>query len=118
MILNEDEVVYGFVNENNILINFAIFKKNDFETIERVKNEYKANQAYQMNLSKEPARINETYWNGARFIWPSPFPSWVFSDEINEWQAPIPYPTVEEGSDEQYIWDENTTSWLLLPPSN
>ena len=40
------------------------------------------------------------------------------NEELNEWEAPVPYPVIEEGSDEIYTWDENTTSWLLLPPSN
>lgn len=51
------------------------------------------------------------------FVLHKPYPSWVLNSEY-KWEAPIPYPVVGEGSDEEYIWDENTTSWLLLPPSN
>jgi len=52
------------------------------------------------------------------FIPPKPedFPSWVLNEDKCIWQPPIPYPTIEDGSDEIYTWDENTTSWLLLPP--
>ncbi len=52
------------------------------------------------------------------FIDQQPYPSWILNETTFEWEAPTPYPTVEEGSDEIYTWDENTTSWLLLPPSN
>jgi hypothetical protein len=51
------------------------------------------------------------------FIPPKPYNSWIL-DETLTWISPTPYPTIEEGSDEIYTWDENTTSWLLLPPSN
>ncbi len=52
------------------------------------------------------------------FIPPKPYDSWILNEEKCVWEAPVLYPTVEDGSNEQYIWDENTTSWLLLPPSN
>jgi len=52
------------------------------------------------------------------FIDLQPYPSWTLNLDNYQWEAPIPYPTIEEGSDEIYTWDENTTSWLLLPPSN
>lgn len=52
------------------------------------------------------------------FIPPKKFESWILNEDTCKWEAPVPYPTIEEGSDEQYTWDENTTSWLLLPPSN
>jgi hypothetical protein len=52
------------------------------------------------------------------FIEQQTYPSWILNETTFEWEAPVPYPTIEEGSDEIYTWDENTTSWLLLPPSN
>lgn len=110
MILNEDEVVYGFVNEENILTDFAIFKKDDFETIQRVKNEFNAHAAYPMDVTRELTTIGEAYWNGKRFLWPSPYDSWIFNEEKNDWEAPIPYPS----DGQRYNWDENTLSWVLL----
>ena len=110
MILNEDEVVYGFINENNTLINFAIFKKNDFETLERVKNEFNAFAAHEMDLTKELAIIDEAYWSGTRFLWPSPFLSWIFNDEANLWEAPVPHPN----DGKSYIWDEDQQNWTEI----
>jgi len=111
------EQIYGFVDENNILREYAVIQENDIETLERLKNDFGYQTAYIMDWSKEVASIGETYWNGTRFVHPSPFLSWIFNEELNDWAAPVPYPEVEEGSDEKYVWDENTISWLLLPPA-
>lgn len=113
-----NEITYGFVDSNNILIQTAVCIENDIETLDRVKNEFSAFNYYKMNLEKELSLLNISYWTGTRFCLPSPYPSWLFDEDLNEWKAPVPYPTIEEGSDEIYTWDENTTSWLLLPPSN
>ncbi len=41
------------------------------------------------------------------FIIPQLHPLWVL-DENHNWNAPTPYP--DDGKD--YLWDEDTTSWL------
>lgn len=51
------------------------------------------------------------------FIPPKPYESWILNEETCKWESPVPYPVIEKGSDEHYSWDENTTSWLLLPPA-
>jgi len=43
------------------------------------------------------------------FISPSPFPSWVKTDNNCGWQAPVDYPD----DDKFYVWNEETTSWDL-----
>lgn len=43
------------------------------------------------------------------FKQPSPFPSWVWDDELNTWQAPVPKPVVDQ---DPYDWDEETKSWV------
>ena len=54
----------------------------------------------------------------------SPYPSWILDEETCTWISPVPYPMIELSEEPEnhipisYIWDENTTSWLLLPPSN
>lgn len=74
---------------------------------------------------KECVEINETvdmgigwYWldNFEKYVPPAPYENWIYNGE--KWIPPIEYPAVEEGSEELYFWDQNTTSWLLLPPSN
>jgi len=39
-----------------------------------------------------------------------PFPSWVLNSD-GEWKAPIAYPDGAGPAD--YMWDEDTTSWVI-----
>lgn len=45
------------------------------------------------------------------FYLPQPYPSWVIGAPTWRWQAPVPYPT----DGKNYIWDEATVSWVLVP---
>jgi len=65
-------------------------------------------------LRKNFAGIGDTY-DATRdaFIPPQPYPSWTLDENTCRWEAPIPYPTIPEGSTDSYAWDELTTSWVL-----
>jgi hypothetical protein len=106
-----NEVTYGFVDENGILFATAIFVDGDTETIERVKNEYSASACYKMNLEKELALFGVAYWNGTRFLIPSPYQSWTFNEELNGWEAPVPYPNFDEQNPKYYTWNEEILNW-------
>jgi hypothetical protein len=43
------------------------------------------------------------------FIPPHPFDSWTLNEDLCIWEAPTEYPT--DGN--QYIWNEETLSWIL-----
>lgn len=45
------------------------------------------------------------------FIPPKKYSSWVLNEDSCLWEAPVAYP--EADSDEQYRWNEETTSWQL-----
>lgn len=104
------EIVYGFIDENNRLVNTSVILENDTETFERIKNESNAIAGHAMNLEKEVLNPEIAYWNGSRFIWDSPFPSWVWSEDKNDWLPPVEIPAHKEGF--YWKWDENTTSWV------
>jgi len=61
-------------------------------------------------LRKNYAGIGYTY-DAARdaFIPPQPFASWTLNETTCLWEAPVAYP--DDGN--MYIWDEDTTSWVL-----
>ncbi len=105
---------YAFI-KNNIVQNIIVFDNTTTETLTVFKEHFFVDEIILAN--NEKAVIGGTY-DGTKFWLPQPYPSWIKNEELNEWEAPVPYPTIEEGSDENYTWDENTTSWLLLPPSN
>lgn len=44
------------------------------------------------------------------FIEPQPYESWTLNEETTEWEAPVPMP--QDSND--YQWDEETTSWVLV----
>jgi hypothetical protein len=104
------ELIYGFIDENNRLVNTSVILENDTETLERIKNESNAVAAHLMDLKKELLSTELAYWNGTRFVWDSPFPSWVWSENENNWLPPIEIPPHEEGF--FWTWNEDTTSWL------
>lgn len=103
---------YAFI-KNKQVINIAVFENPTSELLNHFKNEFELDNIV---LAIDKATIGGTY-DGTKFWLPQPYPLWIKNEELNEWQPPVPYPVIEEGSDEYYVWDENTTSWLLLPPA-
>jgi hypothetical protein len=47
-------------------------------------------------------------FDGVGFYAPQPYPSWTKDEETYFWQPPTPMPR----DDKQYMWDEETTSWV------
>lgn len=48
-------------------------------------------------------------WNGARFLAPQPFPSWVLDELLGDWVPPVPRPQGDPGHSR---WDEASLSWI------
>lgn len=46
------------------------------------------------------------------FIPPKPYNSWILDETTCLWTTPTPMPT----DGKQYKWDEDTTSWIVIPP--
>lgn len=42
------------------------------------------------------------------FIPPKPYPSWLLDEMTCMWHSPVPHP----GDGKQYLWDEDTLSWI------
>jgi len=63
-------------------------------------------------LRKNYAGIGYTYDSDRdAFIPPKPFASWTLDEDSCLWDAPVAYPT--DGA--MYTWNEETTSWDLVP---
>jgi len=63
-------------------------------------------------LRKNYAGIGYTYDSDRdAFIPPKPFASWTLNEDSCLWDAPVAYPT----DGERYTWNEETTSWDLVP---
>jgi hypothetical protein len=65
-------------------------------------------------LRKNYAGIGFTY-DRVRdaFIPPKPFASWLLNEDTCLWDAPVAYPA--DAGDQQYVWNESTTSWEPIP---
>ena len=63
-------------------------------------------------LRKNYAGIGYTYDSDRdAFIPPKPFASWTLDEDSCLWDAPVAMPT----DGERYTWNEETTSWDLVP---
>ena len=71
--------------------------------------------SYNGNIRKNYAGMGDTY-DATRdaFISPQPYPSWILDEDTCRYKAPIPYPTLPEGSTEFYAWDEETIQWIRI----
>jgi hypothetical protein len=47
------------------------------------------------------------------FYPPQPYASWTLNAQTASWEPPVEYP--EDGN--QYVWNEETTSWDLVEPA-
>jgi hypothetical protein len=120
---------YAFINENNIVTE-VITGRNETESVGGIYGEtaweahyaefrpgmYCKRTSYNAAINgfrKNYAGIGYTY-DEARdaFIPPKPFESWTLDEAICLWKAPIAIPNDEKKN----YWDEETTSWLELPP--
>jgi len=67
--------------------------------------------SYNANFRKNYAGVGYTYDSQRdAFIPQQTFPSWVLNEDTCRWEAPVPMP--EDG--QMYIWDEPTTSWVVM----
>jgi hypothetical protein len=70
--------------------------------------------SYNNNFRKQYAGIGYTYdASKDKFILPQPYPSWSL-DSNDDWEAPVPVPTVTEIGGLPVItsWDEPNLQWL------
>jgi hypothetical protein len=107
------EITYGFVDENNILINTAVVNENDTEILETIKEAYNVTNAYPVDLDKITVYVGKTYWGGTRFLNPPLYPSMVWNEEINAWETPVPCP-IEAIPGHYWSWDESIVNWVSL----
>jgi hypothetical protein len=116
---------YAFLDENNIVTEVIVGKDEDDGGIDweqfygEIRSQVCKRTSYNTHggvhsgggtpFRKNYAGIGYSYDPGRdAFIPPQPFPSWTMDEDTCLWSAPTPYP--DDGG--QYIWDENTLSWI------
>jgi len=96
----------SILNENNITQNCIQIPDSISDPLEFYKNNFVG------ILALGHSNIGDTYDESRdAFIPPKPYSSWTLNEETCHWDSPVPYPT----DGELYIWNEETTSWDLIP---
>ena len=116
---------FAELDENNVVTRVIVVGNKDTSDANGVEKEYigKAfcerlyggnwvQTSYNGNIRKNYAGIGFTYNSDIdAFVPPKPYASWVLNNDTAQWEAPTPMP--DDG--QMYSWDEDTTSWELIP---
>jgi len=71
--------------------------------------------SYNGKIRKNYAGIGYTYDpQRDAFIPPKPYSSWVLNENTCLWETPVTMPT----DGQQYVWNEETLSWTVIPDVN
>jgi hypothetical protein len=98
---------YAFI-KNGTIVNIVVFDSPTDEILETYKTLYEADTVVLATLHAEVGG----HYDGINFIRVkgSPYSSWIWSTEVENWVAPVNYPT----DSKHYYWDENTVSWVVI----
>ena len=106
------------IDENNVVLRVTVGDNNDPNgdegyqwLIDNLGGTW-VKTSYNATMRKNFAGIGFTYDEERdAFIAPKPFDSWILDEETCKWEAPVEYPT----DGQIYAWNEETTSWDLIP---
>lgn len=122
---------YAFIDENNIVTEVIVGRDED-EVVDGITDweayyaEFRGQTCKRTSYNTQggvhtgdgtPYRKNYAgigyTWDEARdaFIPPKPYNSWVLNEDSCLWEAPVALP--DDGN--TYEWNEETTSWDLMP---
>lgn len=108
------------VDENNIVTRVIVGDNNDpngdegYQWIVDNLGGTWIKTSYNGNIRKNYAGVDYKYDETIdAFIPPKPYESWTLNEDTALWDAPVDYPN----DGELYMWNEETTSWQLLEPS-
>lgn len=120
---------YAFLDENNVVVEVIVGKHEsedgiDWEThygqlkgLTCKRTSYRTSGGVHLD-GEVPFRKNYAglgyLYDPTRdaFISPKPYDSWLLDEESCTWKAPTDYPN----DGKLYIWDEETTSWIIPQP--
>lgn len=112
---------YAFLDENNIVTE-VIVGRDEWEVVNGISDweEYYGSKrgqrcvrtSYNNNIRGIFAGIGFKYdEENDIFVSPSPFPSWIWNEEVKAWMPPSPMP--DDGN--MWEWNEETVSWVPGP---
>lgn len=115
---SENIVTYVTPVDNDLIIDENGLENDDlalnhlYSTIPDSINDRWIKTSYNNNIRYHYAGIGYSYNEQLdAFVRPKPFDSWLFNEEICDWEAPIPKPEINPENPE-YIWDEELLNWI------
>jgi hypothetical protein len=70
-------------------------------------------RTYYNTDGRQYAGIGYTYHPDLdNFSSPQPYPSWTLNMSTMIWEPPVPYPTMEDGDESSFVWDEEQLAWV------
>lgn len=116
--LDENNFVIETIVVRNNIINDLPFPESEPLGIDFCQSLYKNEEtvwkqtSYNGNFRWRYAQVGFFYDSvNDGFVPPTPYPSWVIDPSVQNWVAPIAYPT----DGDVYSWDEATVSWVPKP---
>jgi hypothetical protein len=112
---------YAFLDENNIVTE-VIVGRNEDEVVQeisdweeyygQVRGQICKRTSYNGNIRKNYATVGSRYDEDLdAFIPPSPYPSWIFDEDLCGWKAPVERPN----DNKIYFWNEESKTWASIP---
>ena len=119
---------FAKLDENNVVTQVIVVANSDTSDASGVEKEHIGaafceklfggtwkQTSYNGNMRKNYAGIGFTYNADIdAFVPPQPFASWTLNNDTAQWEAPVAMP--DDG--QMYTWNEETTSWDLIPSSD
>jgi hypothetical protein len=100
---------YAFI-KNQTVVNVAVFDDPTLELLEQFKNEFELDEIV---LTPHIYVVPSDSYVNEKFIAKQVFNSWIFNEDQYCWEPPVPYPAETPDSELNYVWDEETISWVL-----
>jgi hypothetical protein len=115
---NEDTFNVYYLNSNDVIVDFCVFSLDASQ--ELLNDAFEVKKQIDTTITKMLSSID--YGRGGigwdlykSYFRPfSVYPSWTWSDELKDWQPPIPRPSVDPSVD--YWWNESTLEWVMETP--
>jgi hypothetical protein len=128
----EDLRTAGFaeIDQNNKVIRVICVNRKDLLDEDGVESD-SVGEEFCKKLTNSQYRWIRTYKNGAKrnvqagidflydeekdvFIRNQPYPSWIYNEDMLDWDPPIPYPDdYHLHCEHAYIWDEINLRWIF-----
>lgn len=125
---------FAKLDENNVVTQVIVVANSDTSDASGVEKEHIGaafceklfggtwkQTSYNGNVRKNYAGIGFTYNADIdAFVPPQPFASWTLNNDTAQWEAPVPMPEDAGSGDppKMYTWNEETTSWDVVPAGN